>query len=654
MIITEENYIPYKNINLDNPQTKPNIIFYPSIYDNIKEPVINFLDSIEYVPYNGKEISWFSENATWNYISDIKPQPIPGFLIDIKHTIEKLTEQTFNSCLVSKYDKNQYHKFDSFKEPWLKKDFIIPTVYYGKTRKILFKNNSLKKVINPPNGSVIIFKELFNKYWEYYIPKSKKDGYLFSVSFFNIPEDYVSQKEKKVKRITNKLEIIYLQTKYRILYGEYIKKKISSVHYLKYKCMMKNNINQLSDFFKIKKLIGSGDWGNVFSSCLSLPNDCKYKFAIKMSRITNDNLKDLYSSNNLVWYETWMLRDIFKKILQNNICPNLPNFIDTFVCDKCDFILRKDHQTHPCVITVTELASGDLHDYFSYNNTAKEIYSCLFQILAGLHAIQMHGQIQNRDIKAKNILFYNVKPGGYWQYKINNKNYYVPNYGTLFILNDFGVSSIYNPDFQLFPNEKTQEFNLGSRFAININGIFSPLNAEIEYHGGKMNKSKPITWVTKDNEHINSKGIMYKIDKNSGIIKTSKTTLTSEQKNFLFSKNLCTNPKKWDFFNSPFYIPPFEFYNDLQDTLRIFTGGLRSVQRGNHKLYNIPQTIRTKINKYRGNYQNSKLRYFSLYAYEVLAGEFISKFFTKEVNYTKKPSGSRSGPIYVDDRSIFD
>ena len=123
-----------------------------------------------------------------------------------------------------------------------------------------------------------------------------------------------------------------------------------------------------------------------------------------------------------------MLKDIIKPLIAKDVCPNLLLFIDTFLCEKCDFIFRKGDASHPCVITFMELASGDLRDYLKFATPSNaELYSALFQIMAGLHAIQMSGQILNNDIKSKNILYYDVKPGGYWHYKIGKKNFYVPN-----------------------------------------------------------------------------------------------------------------------------------------------------------------------------------------------------------------------------------
>jgi hypothetical protein len=43
-----------------------------------------------------------------------------------------------------------------------------------------------------------------------------------------------------------------------------------------------------------------------------------------------------------------------------------------------------------------------------------------------------------------NVLFFKVKPGGFWKYTINGQDYYVPNCGYLFIVYDFGFAYIPN------------------------------------------------------------------------------------------------------------------------------------------------------------------------------------------------------------------
>ena len=85
----------------------------------------------------------------------------------------------------------------------------------------------------------------------------------------------------------------------------------------------------------------------------------------------------------------------------------------------------------------------------------------------------------------------------------------------MFVLNDFGVSTLYDPNFQLYPNKKRKLFNLGSRLAINIDGIFSPIDARTEYTNDSLHKTNSIKWLdTKDGSiHQTSHGAKYKIDR---------------------------------------------------------------------------------------------------------------------------------------------
>ena len=396
-------------------------------------------------------------------------------------------------------------------------------------------------------------------------------------------------------------------------------------------------IHKTKDFNKLLKggkLIGSGDWGNVYISKIK-----NYKFAIKFSRLDKKDLDHLYSFSSNSWYEILMLRKIIKPLIETKICPNIPLLIDTFVCDKSEFMLREQKKVYPAVITVTELANGDLRDYLKFETpTDNELYSALFQIMAGLHCLQKYGQILNNDIKARNILYYNVKEGGYWKYKINGKYFYVPNYGKIFVLNDFGVSTIYNPDIQMYPDYDSKMFNLGSRFAININGIFSPVHSEVEINNNKYKKTDPVRWIDKYDSEITSYGAKYKMYKFTNEIVSSETILTSKQKEFLYRKKICTNPKKMEYFSNPLIIPPFEFYNDTQDVIRMFIGGKRTTQRGHHKEYldNTNKKFMEKLSLYKGKSSNINFRSFSLYSYYVLAGEFITTFFSRECDYTRE------------------
>ena len=261
--------------------------------------------------------------------------------------------------------------------------------------------------------------------------------------------------------------------------------------------------------------------------------------------------------------------------------------------------------------------------------------------MAGLHAIQKYGQIMNNDIKARNILYYEVDPGGYWVYKIEGIKFYVPNYGKLYVLNDFGVSTLYDPKFEIYPRKESKTFNLGSRYAINMNGFFSPIESKYELVRGKIKETTKIAW----NPSETSKGATFRLQKKDKKVFSSKTILNPEQKLYLHKRGCTTGTRNKGFFQKPLLIPPFEFYNDTQDVIKTFIGGKRSTQKGNHsKFKNISNRVVESLKPFVGLTDRAREKIFYKEAYYVLAGEFILKFFTsKACNYRVKLTGKRLG-----------
>ena len=643
IILTEKTYKPLGQVpHVEHPDEIPDVIFFPVIFNHhTVNSMIDILNSIVYI--DNKIL--FADNASLVY-KQLKPHPFPFHIENLRDDVEKIAGRSFNTCLIRKYDgyDTTLHNLD---KKLIGYDFIIPSISFGATRTIQFvsKYDADMKEIKMESGTLLIERELVDKYWSSELVPTYKSDTLYFMSFY-----YMDIKSSKKQILPKDLPVVY-RTRYE--FTKKIKNGLSGIRVVSEgeRCFIKDGVNELSKYIKLIKLIGIGDWGNVYSACLTADKMCVSKFAIKMSRITDDDYKDPYTETSAAWYEIWMLKDILKPLVKQNLCPNLPLFIETFLCSKCDFIFLKGVETHPCVITAMELASGDMRDYMKFSiATDKELYSALFQIMAGLHAIQMAGQILNNDIKSKNILYYNVKPGGYWHYIIDKQDFYVPNYGKLFVLNDFGVSTLYDPNFQLYPNKKRKTFNLGSRYAINMNEIFSPVEAGVEYTDNKLNKTKSVRWVSSGGtvQHT-SKGATYRIDRKTGQVLMSRTVLTPIQKSFLFKKGITTNPKTWSYFEHPNIIPPFEFYNDVQDTLRTFVGGKRTTQKGSHTVPpHISKTFQKTLKPYLGLAENVKDRQFSLRTYHVLAGSFIKKFFTKTVNYKVKLSGKQIGSYNMD------
>jgi len=655
IILSENNFKPLEKVpHVEDPENVPDVVFYPEIFDKPAiEKMVNILDSMA---FGINDWIWLSDHPDITYNSRISAVPFPYFIEKIREDVEKITGRSFNSCLINKYQNNK--KWYKSEKKWLGFDFIIPSVSFGAKRKLKFisKRAGVTREVKIQSGSLLVERENVEKYWETELSSTDDSIPFYTLSFYHSYRDKVDnfinpklsgRQDTIRKKLPVDLTSVYLNNKMRVALARKFRNGLSGIRGIPEgdQCFMTNGINELSKYIKLGKLIGTGDGGNVYSACLTTEKKCNRKFAIKMSRITDEDYKDPYTETSSAWYEIWMLKDIIKPLVKKNICPNLPLFIDTFLCSKCDFIFRKGDKTHPCIITAMELASGDMRDYLKFGSFSdKELYSALFQIMAGLHAIQMTGQILNNDIKAKNILYYNVKPGGYWHYKIGSQNFYVPNYGKMFVLNDFGVSTLYDPNFQLYPSKQRTTFNIGSRFAINIDETFSPVEAGTEFIGNELRKTKPVKWttITKGDLDQTSRGASYKIDRKTGQVIISHTVLTPIQKSYLFRKGVSTNPKTWDYFEHPYIIPPFEFYNDVQDTLRTFVGGKRTTQKGNHALFpTISKKFQKTVSAYLGLAENAKSREFSLHTYHVLAGSFIKQFFSKTVNYQTKPKGKK-------------
>lgn len=460
--------------------------------------------------------------------------------------------------------------------------------------------------IKGQKGSVIIFGGMFRETWSYRPPKNS----------INLYEE-------------NPLCYIYLSTEHRFKYYNKIKNSLRDIKKLP---IWKQCVQE---YLNLSNMIGKGSYGNVYQTDIE-----RMRFAIKLSKLKPEALDLPYSREVTSWYEFHFLNEIIKPLIQKNICPNLPLLYDSFVCDKCKLTIDDEHITTPCITTAVELASGDLKHFLRDTNPSpEEIYSALFQIMSALHAIQLHGQIMNFDVKKENVLYYNVEPGGYWHYKIHGKDFYVPNYGKIFILNDFGISRSMSPKFPLYKSKKDITFRLGSRYAVVMNGEFVPLSGQLQPSPkGEMVDTPEIKWSNK----TTSKGVQFRMFRSNNKVIPVDITMKKKIKKFLKSNNIPVNCSVQNFFMHPEIIPPFEFYNDTQDAIRMFIGGKRTTQRGHHRLYSnvVTKEMISRLQLFNGSGINMNDHYFSTDPAQVLAGYFIENFFA---DYSHPPNTTKLG-----------
>ena len=287
--------------------------------------------------------------------------------------------------------------------------------------------------------------------------------------------------------------------------------------------------------------------------------------ALKVSRLDKEHASTIKKNktlkNDIKWHEQF----IYKNVIGQHPHPNLPIYINSFICPEYSFSMlrRQQQQIFPATVTCFEMAHGDLR-YFLSRKTKKlnnhMFLSIFFQIASAIHSTQMLCQNVNRDIKPSNILFFGVKPSGCWKYKINDKTYYVPNKGIVCMLTDFGVSKTYDPKLILSNDKKI--LKLGTRVGI---------------HDDKKDQLIPIKGVkTKKifnwKFNVQSPLIQPSINVNTHYISNFDTlqfSLTPRQKSILKKNNIQINePLEW--LSHPWIIPPIEFYTDIQDLCKMF------------------------------------------------------------------------------------
>lgn len=113
-----------------------------------------------------------------------------------------------------------------------------------------------------------------------------------------------------------------------------------------------------------------------------------------------------------------------------------------------------------------EYADGDIQHLFycfiGENN--KVFYSCLIQILIGLLCFQNKYKHYHRDFAFRNMVYKNVNKNLVLRYIINGQDFFIPTYGYLVLIIDFGSVTPINPhdhlNFDIFNKYNSLNSNL--------------------------------------------------------------------------------------------------------------------------------------------------------------------------------------------------
>jgi hypothetical protein len=194
------------------------------------------------------------------------------------------------------------------------------------------------------------------------------------------------------------------------------------------------------------KLLGKGYQGVVYSFC---SKDKKLCVAVKKMYLENRQARFLKKPFTIpaLKYENFIELASMKltnEIILQNICPHFILHYKSISYPR-ELGVCSDLYTHTSRY-YNELID-DAESYTSWvkrSHTLDEWYNAYFQITVAIYCLQRHFNMIHLDLHSDNILIKKVKPGGQWKYKIDGKDYYVPNYGFILYVNDFGHAWIPN------------------------------------------------------------------------------------------------------------------------------------------------------------------------------------------------------------------
>lgn len=124
-----------------------------------------------------REVAWYGDrkyNYTYSKISKKALLWSPD-LLEIKHKVESICQETFQTCLLNLYhDGTEGMSWHSDNESDLKYDGTIASVSFGARRKFVCKHKTLgtKVEILLDPGSLLIMSGPMQRFWLHSLPKS--------------------------------------------------------------------------------------------------------------------------------------------------------------------------------------------------------------------------------------------------------------------------------------------------------------------------------------------------------------------------------------------------------------------------------------------------------------------------------------------------
>ena len=126
-----------------------------------------------------RKVAWYADAGLSYTYSKVTKAGLAwtNELLKLKSLTEKLTGETFNSCLLNLYHRGEegmgWHSDD---EKELGKNMAIASLSFGADRKFSFKHKEDKQTLSIllENGSLLLMKDETQQKWLHSLPKTKR------------------------------------------------------------------------------------------------------------------------------------------------------------------------------------------------------------------------------------------------------------------------------------------------------------------------------------------------------------------------------------------------------------------------------------------------------------------------------------------------
>lgn len=356
----------------------------------------------------------------------------------------------------------------------------------------------------------------------------------------------------------------------RLTIGKLITNRLNSTKISQWKtCLSGHNKGFRNTITTTVKILGKGSFGQVYLIGIMAGKVIR-NVVVKEVILSGEDKQAMASSryitsggfNKNAWPIEFKFMEMMKTLLTTSTCPNFLDSYHLAACEGCEITTLGGTTSGLCYTTFMEPADGDLKRFQPQITTVDGQFSCCYQLLAALHAVQYVYGIIHNDIKTVNIMVQQTPQlkGKYFIYVMNGRQYYVLNTGFVYYLADFGVAASRKPMWA------TDEY-------------FGERNAKLIYRSGKY-LWEPFT-TTQTYAFVQTKLARKPEWAYIRALPIDWADYKNGTRN-MFMKDRQSYPSIEVDLNDTHTFPPWEFYSDVQDILRMFIGGSRTTQPGDH------------------------------------------------------------------------